>query len=265
MVATSVSRLATEPLKNLDAAALTVLVQQLAQGLGGTDRVLSAVCDASFLHEGQTRANRGPLPRTPYIEHPLRNAARLLRWGVTDVDVIVAAVLHDTVEDCAKKIARDLLEEDITGLSDQELRDRALWWVRRAHGKRPARLVAAVSNPISPPGASKAQKRAAWLRHVTAVVVGDPAVFAVKVADVIDNAASLHHNTGPECSDMVHHLSNKYLPGVDVCVLELGSCRRASLESVLTVAGADEVESALWRARHRLAKLAAGEPVLQPA
>ena len=38
--------------------------------------------------------------RTPYINHPLDVAERLSRiGGVDDVDILVAAILHDTVED----------------------------------------------------------------------------------------------------------------------------------------------------------------------
>jgi (p)ppGpp synthase/HD superfamily hydrolase len=59
---------------------------------------------ASFLHRKQTRFVRGDLPRVPYIEHPLRVALRLVRWGVPDAELIAAALLHDVVEDCSTEL-----------------------------------------------------------------------------------------------------------------------------------------------------------------
>lgn len=59
-------------------------------------RLLSAVSFAARAHDGHFR-NDG---KTPYIAHPLRVmmiASR--RFGVTDVETLMAAVLHDTVED----------------------------------------------------------------------------------------------------------------------------------------------------------------------
>lgn len=46
-------------------------------------------------HEGQNR--RGSA--TPYWLHPVRVAMGLMQWGVTDRDMLVAALLHDVVED----------------------------------------------------------------------------------------------------------------------------------------------------------------------
>ena len=57
----------------------------------------SAISLATTLHKNQSRGARGTLKRTPYIEHPLRNAIRLIRLGNTEQDVIIANVLHDMV------------------------------------------------------------------------------------------------------------------------------------------------------------------------
>lgn len=46
-------------------------------------------------HEGQMRRGSD----TPYWLHPVRVAMGLMQWGVTDRDVLVAALLHDVVED----------------------------------------------------------------------------------------------------------------------------------------------------------------------
>jgi len=46
-------------------------------------------------HEGQTRRGSD----TPYWLHPVRVALGLMQWGITDRDVLAAALLHDVVED----------------------------------------------------------------------------------------------------------------------------------------------------------------------
>lgn len=51
---------------------------------------------AAEAHEGQTR--KTTQSSTPYIEHPVRVAATLERAGFAD-EVVMAAYLHDTIED----------------------------------------------------------------------------------------------------------------------------------------------------------------------
>jgi (p)ppGpp synthase/HD superfamily hydrolase len=49
---------------------------------------------AAEVHAGQRRT------RAPYLNHLLRVTLRILRYyRITDVDVLVAALLHDAVED----------------------------------------------------------------------------------------------------------------------------------------------------------------------
>src|SRR5262245_39376058 len=49
---------------------------------------------AARLHRHQRRV------REPYLNHLLRVAIRIIHYyGVTDVDIIIAALLHDSVED----------------------------------------------------------------------------------------------------------------------------------------------------------------------
>jgi GTP diphosphokinase / guanosine-3',5'-bis(diphosphate) 3'-diphosphatase len=59
---------------------------------GGIAKVLAAAEFAAFKHREQRRKGvRG----SPYINHPLAVASTL----ATDVDVLAAAILHDTIED----------------------------------------------------------------------------------------------------------------------------------------------------------------------
>ena len=59
--------------------------------------ILTGVQFASYKHRNQRRKNK---KRTPYINHPIA-VAHLLRTvaGVTDSPTLIAALLHDTLED----------------------------------------------------------------------------------------------------------------------------------------------------------------------
>lgn len=60
-------------------------------------RLLEAASFAAFKHSEQRRKD---LNASPYINHPLKVASVLADvGGTTDVDLLVAALLHDTVED----------------------------------------------------------------------------------------------------------------------------------------------------------------------
>lgn len=68
-------------------------------------------------HVGQTR--RGS--ETPYWLHPVRVAMGLMRWGVTDRDVLAAALLHDVVEDTITT------PEEIRGAFGARTEDLVVW------------------------------------------------------------------------------------------------------------------------------------------
>lgn len=66
---------------------------------------------AEELHRGQVRKGNGH----PYIEHPRAVAAALMKKGWTQDIILSAALLHDTVEDCAYK-GRPLTGETLCSL-----------------------------------------------------------------------------------------------------------------------------------------------------
>lgn len=82
-------------------------------------------------HAGQTRKGK----EIPYITHPLTVALILARAGADD-DVIVAGILHDTVEDSDGAIALSDIEtqfgENVAGLVRHVTEeDKSLPWVER--------------------------------------------------------------------------------------------------------------------------------------
>ena len=60
------------------------------------DRLLNAINFATIKHRNQRRKNQ---EKTPYINHPIEVTTFLSNAGITDVNVLMAAVLHDTIED----------------------------------------------------------------------------------------------------------------------------------------------------------------------
>lgn len=78
-------------------------------------RLLEAASFAAFKHRDQRRKD---VDATPYINHPLDVARILTDAGVDDTDVLMAAILHDTIED-TETIAEELTEhfgERVCGL-----------------------------------------------------------------------------------------------------------------------------------------------------
>jgi len=59
-------------------------------------RLLESLQFAAEKHSEHRRKNVGA---TPYINHPIDVALCLSRCGITDEAILIAAVLHDTVED----------------------------------------------------------------------------------------------------------------------------------------------------------------------
>lgn len=177
-----------------------------------------AILFAEQLHEGQIRkATIRGKTGTPYIEHPLRNTLRLIRMGVTDVDVLVATVLHDTVEDCTDRFQQ--LYGRPTGSVPK---DRAvmLRYIAHHYSPRAAGMVAAVSNehlePAHAARLSRQEKNAIYRAHVQEEIFSSPEVFMVKLVDYFDNAGGLHHAANEAELKMAIRQAEKYLPLIDV-------------------------------------------------
>ena len=77
--------------------------------------ILKATQFAADKHRGQSRKDEA---NTPYINHPVAVAHLLSHYaGIQDANIIVAALLHDTVEDT------DTTVDDIEELFGREVRD----------------------------------------------------------------------------------------------------------------------------------------------
>lgn len=124
-------------------------------------RILQAADFAARKHRGQQRKGSRA---TPYINHPI-GVARLIAevGGVEDEDVLVAALLHDTIED--------------TGTTAEEL--------EQVFGTRVRALVVEMTDDKSLP---KAERKRLQIEHAPDK---SPEATLIKLADKISNVAEI--------------------------------------------------------------------------
>ena len=156
------------------------------------ERIGRALELASRLHARDRRQ------REPYVNHLLRVATRVIsHYRVRDLDVIVAALLHDSVEDHAGDLAPSGSQSDALAVLAAEF------------GPRAAGLVAAVTNPEPEPGRDRHEQ---YREHVAASLAASPWARVIKASDFTDNGVGLIHTTGPRLAT----LAAKYAPLVPV-------------------------------------------------
>ena len=150
-------------------------------------RLIKAADFAAFKHRGQRRKDA---EASPYINHPLALARVLkLEAGVDDVDVLVAAILHDTVEDTettVEELAR-VFGPAVAGIVAEVTDDKSLpkperkrLQVERAPGSsRPAKLVKLADKICNlrdvtdaPPAHWPLERRQAYFEWAQAVIDG---------------------------------------------------------------------------------------------
>jgi (p)ppGpp synthase/HD superfamily hydrolase len=158
------------------------------------ERLVEALDLAARLHADDRRV------REPYLNHLLRVAIRIIRYyGVRDVDVLTAALLHDAVEDHPSELAgRD-------GGSHTELTDAALAELARRFNHRVAELVRSVTNPEYDP---KLDRHEQYRAHVAESLERDPWARIIKVSDFTDNGVGVVHTT----PDKATSAATKYRP-----------------------------------------------------
>lgn len=200
-------------LKQMDAVLLAVEIRSRADSLGFDPRKTElSIATAAGAHREQRRLVRGDLPRTTYIEHPLRNSARVLRWGVVREPIVLACILHDTVEDASPELA-ELFGGEASG-DEGVARELVLGQFATAFGERVAELVRALSNPVRTEPLAEDDAHRAYREHVVDVIA-DPEVAVCKLADLVDNALSLHHTGAPD-DPRTARLARKYAPVLEV-------------------------------------------------
>lgn len=177
-------------------------------------RVREAILLASDLHKTDTRANRAAHDRTPYIEHPLRNTIRILRYGCDQQAIYIGSLLHDTVEDHPFEIAREYAKKNPA--TEEEAREISYEYIEKRFGKRVSNMVRGMSNPITEDKYMPAAQKNVIYRDHVAEAIENPDVLIGKISDFTDNALSLHHTEKGMTSVSLYKKATKYLMVVDV-------------------------------------------------
>ncbi len=139
------------------------------------EKIARAYDMAEYAHEGFFRASG-----EPFIEHP-KEVARILASLRVDVDSLVAALLHDTVEDSEGKVT---------------LRD-----IEYTFGKDIAKIVdgvTKVSRINAPVGDSKAREKLETIQKMLFAMAEDMRVIFVKLADRLHNMRTMKYIKNPE-------------------------------------------------------------------
>ena len=129
------------------------------------ERIGRALNLAQTAHEGQSRASGDP-----YIAHPMA-VAKILAGLNMDTDTIVAALLHDVVEDTPVPLSR--IEEEF--------------------GSEVAQLVDGVTKLSRLEVKSREEEQVENLRKMFLAMARDIRVIIIKLADRLHNMRTLKH------------------------------------------------------------------------
>jgi (p)ppGpp synthase/HD superfamily hydrolase len=164
----------------------------------GAGQLLRAIDLAIQLHGDQT-----PRPDGPYVHHVLRVAGRVVNdFGVKDTDVVIAVLLHDSLEDQYVKLS---LLFDAGAAPTLE---NAKKYLRELFGDKVLHIVSAVTNPHEWDGLDANERNSRYLAHVSEMI-SDPDVFYVKLSDFSDNGLNIGNLTDKRKQ---YNLAQKYMP-----------------------------------------------------
>lgn len=150
----------------------------------------------------------------PYSTHPLRTTIRIAsedHFGIRDPSLLIASLLHDTVEDHADSY-RAIVPPPSNNIDDKDNiddKEHALYVIQELFGEPVARIVRAVTGPEWPEGIPREEKNALYQSHIRDVLHSDKESGIIKLSDFIDNFSGQAYNEDP---DLAKRLTQKYLP-----------------------------------------------------
>ncbi|MEF9852661.1 MAG: bifunctional (p)ppGpp synthetase/guanosine-3',5'-bis(diphosphate) 3'-pyrophosphohydrolase [Hydrogenoanaerobacterium sp.] len=146
--------------------------------------IIRAFETSRLAHEGQMR-----LSGEPYVTHPLHVAEILVQLGM-DTDTIVAALLHDVVEDTS--VTTDM--------------------IKKQFGTDVALLVDGVTKLGKIPFASREEQQAENVRKMLLAVAKDVRVIIIKLADRLHNMRTLDAKEPQKQRDISLETMEVYAP-----------------------------------------------------
>lgn len=162
----------------------------------------------------EIHSDQKPRPDGSYINHILRVSTRIVEeYGIKDLELVIAALLHDSVEDQSEKLA-----SRINGGEKASEREKALLFINDNFGKRVENIVFKLTNlEHEDKNISQDQKNKVYLKHVKEAIE-DLDVLPIKLADFSDNALNLE---SVKETEKRLKLSHKYLPVIEVFIEKL--------------------------------------------
>ena len=161
----------------------------------------------------------------PYINHPLDVALHLVQeYKINDVDLTVAALLHDTVEDNPRSI---LIWGEQEIFEDGDIENQALTIIDAQFGKSVSSLVGKLTNPdfdaevkrlAKNKGEEDNIKAQLYLEHFEHIYDDNAHAFAIKMSDFSQNAL---HIDGLDESPKKDWFRRKYGPVILMVIRRL--------------------------------------------
>lgn len=143
---------------------------------------------AIVLHRDQKKRFDGP-----YIDHITRVFTTCYHlFGIHDMNVLIAALLHDAVEDQCDELVK-LSGNTPVVIADTiqpSRRQQAFAYIVEQYGLRAAQIVSLVTNPEKNPSLNQQEKNEIYRQHIEHLVT-DPQAFYVKLADFMDNSLKI--------------------------------------------------------------------------
>ena len=151
-----------------------------------TDKIVKAYEYAKTLHDGQFRKSGDP-----YISHPVA-VAEIVAGLELDTDSICAALLHDTVEDCAEK----------TNLKE----------IEKKFGEDVAMLVDGLTKIVAIQIEDKEEAHIENLRKMLLAMSKDVRVIFIKLCDRLHNMRTLSAKSESKQRTTAHETMQVYAP-----------------------------------------------------
>lgn len=188
------------------------------------DQIISALNLMLELHKDQADRPDGQ----PYVNHPLEVAISVNKFmNQKDPDLVIAALLHDSIEDQNYKLALNKLEqqfgpnvrllnqEDIKDTFQDEIAENAMLEIKEKYGDKVAKIIQHLSNPnfkemidkLAEKGIYKT-KNELYKEHVEEAIK-DSDVLIIKLADFSKNGMNLTRLAEGPRKDK---LTKKYTP-----------------------------------------------------
>jgi (p)ppGpp synthase/HD superfamily hydrolase len=144
----------------------------------------------------------------PYATHLVRVMLRLMRdYNTTDPDLLVAALLHDSVEDHPTELIHMISRGEYSDNLDAKTA------LGLEFGNRAANLVDSVTNKELPPDTDKKDKNFIYAKNLETKIASSFEVFILKLSDFTDNGVGLHWGEDAEKTTAV---AIKYMPIFDI-------------------------------------------------